>query len=491
MPGIGIGIKHARPVYRRSARPHSDAELSGNHLSLPAVSGTSYARDAFARTSGWGEVGEAFDVEVQAITDDGAALQSSGPDGRQLLGTPWLRVIEATDDPMRILLVAPQPYLQDRGTPLAVDHLLRVLSARGDRIDLLTYHEGRDVEHANVTIHRIRPPRFVRGIRPGFSWKKLICDLYLAAAAVRLARRNRYQVIHAIEEGAYIALVVGRLFGVRYIYDMDSSLGDQLIEAYPFLRVLRPVFNMLERVVARRAAVVVPVCSALAANVARHGPKRQVILRDVSLLGEPEQSREAVRVELGVRGHLVLYVGNLEPYQGIDLLIDSFAIVAAQDGDAELAIVGGASDDIARYRRMAEHRGIGGRVHFAGPRPVSALADYLSAADVLVSPRIKGNNTPMKVYSYLHVGRPVVATALPTHTQVLDSDVALLAEPTPQAFADAVLRLLGDPELRAQLSDAGKALVEQKYSFPAFERTLNDLYSWLEAGNSGGGRITA
>lgn len=386
---------------------------------------------------------------------------------------------------MRILLLAPQPFLQDRGTPLAVNHLLRVLSARGDRIDLLTYHEGRDVAHPNVTIHRIRPPRFIHDIRPGFSWKKLICDVYMAAAALRLARRHRYDLIHAVEEGVFIALLVGRLFGVRYIYDMDSSLGEQLIDAYPALRVFRRVFNWLERLAARQAAVVLPVCSALAATVARHGPKRQVILHDVSLLREPEQSREAVRVALGVRGQLVMYVGNLEAYQGIDLLLDSFAIVAAQTGDAELAIVGGASKDIARYRQQAEGRGIGGRVHFLGPRPVSALADYLSAADVLVSPRIRGNNTPMKVYSYLHVGRPVVATALPTHTQVLDSDVAVLAEPKPQAFAAAMLRLLRDPELRAQLSDAGKALVERKYSFPVFERTLNDVYSWLETGNGG------
>lgn len=386
---------------------------------------------------------------------------------------------------MRILLLAPQPFLQDRGTPLAVNHLLRVLSARGDRVDVVTYHEGRDVEHANVDIHRIAPPRFVRNIRPGFSWKKLLCDFYLAAAAVRLARRHRYDIIHAVEEGVYLALVLGRLFRVRYIYDMDSSLSDQLIEAYPLLRVLRPMFDGLERLAARRAVAILPVCSALAANVARHGPKRQVVLHDVSLLGEPEQSRESVRGSLGVRGPLVMYVGNLEAYQGIDLLVDSFAIVAAQTDDAELAIVGGAPDDIARYRRKAESRGISKRVHFLGPRPVSALADYLGAADVLVSPRTRGNNTPMKVYSYLDVGRPVVATALPTHTQVLDSNVALLAEPTPEAFAAAMVRVLRDPELRDRLAEAGKALIEKEYSFPVFERTLNDLYSWLETGDGG------
>ena len=62
----------------------------------------------------------------------------------------------------------------------------------------------------------------------------------------------------------------------------------------------------------------------------------------------------------------------------------------------------------------------------------------MAQADVLVSPRTKGANTPMKVYSYLDSGVAVLATRLPTHTQVMNDETALLAEPTPEDFSSVV-----------------------------------------------------
>ena len=58
---------------------------------------------------------------------------------------------------------------------------------------------------------------------------------------------------------------------------------------------------------------------------------------------------------------------------------------------------------------------------------------------MLVSPRIAGTNTPLKLYAYLKTGKPIVATDLPTHTQVLTSQTALLAPPDPRAFGQALL----------------------------------------------------
>ena len=85
---------------------------------------------------------------------------------------------------MRILLLAPQPFYEDRGTPIAVALVLKVLSERGARVDVVTYHEGRDVDLAHVALHRIPRLPFVRGIRPGLSWKKLVCDVFVLLAAL-------------------------------------------------------------------------------------------------------------------------------------------------------------------------------------------------------------------------------------------------------------------------------------------------------------------
>lgn len=176
-----------------------------------------------------------------------------------------------------------------------------------------------------------------------------------------------------------------------------------------------------------------------------------------------------------------MYVGNLEQYQGIDLLLESFALVTERSEQTDLVIVGGQTSDIRKYQEKVRGLGIEGRVSFLGPKPVPELGEYLSQADVLVSPRIMGNNTPMKIYSYLGSGKPIVATDLPTHTQVLNSGVAILAEPNREAFATAILCLTEDRQLRETVGEAGRRLLEDRYSYTVFKEKFNSLFDWLEA----------
>jgi len=86
----------------------------------------------------------------------------------------------------------------------------------------------------------------------------------------------------------------------------------------------------------------------------------------------------------------------------------------------------------------------------------------------------------MKIYSYLQSGQAILATNLPTHTQVLTPDVARLAPPEPRPFADAMRYLMDNPVARKQLADRAALLAKEQYSLPVFARTANELYQWLE-----------
>ena len=188
-----------------------------------------------------------------------------------------------------------------------------------------------------------------------------------------------------------------------------------------------------------------------------------------------------LRAELGISNLLLMYVGNLEAYQGIDLLLESFALTLQQHNQLDLVIIGGETSDIQKYQNFAQHLGILDNVHFLGAKPVEHLAMYLSQADMLVSPRTKGKNTPMKLYSYLDSGKALLATDLPTHTQVVDSQVAMLAKPNAEDFSGGMLSLVADKNLRLRLGSAGKNLIEQKHTYTAFSKKLTSLYDWLES----------
>jgi glycosyltransferase involved in cell wall biosynthesis len=175
---------------------------------------------------------------------------------------------------------------------------------------------------------------------------------------------------------------------------------------------------------------------------------------------------------------MVLYVGNLEHYQGIDLLLESVASVP-RDLPFGLVVAGGTDQAIALYKNKAAQLGVGDRVRFAGAKPFGKLPYYLAQADILVSPRIKGENTPMKIYSYLASGSPVLATNILSHTQVLDSSSAMLVDANASAMAAGLTQLVENPALREEIGRAGKTLATERYSLAAYKHKLREGYSRL------------
>jgi glycosyltransferase involved in cell wall biosynthesis len=390
---------------------------------------------------------------------------------------------------LRVLVLAPHPFFIDRGTPIDLGLVLRAFSLRGDAVDLVCYSEGEDVSLPNLRIHRIPARSIFRlsGMRPGFSLRKVLADWFLFRAADRLMRANRYDVIHAGEEAVFIARWLGRRHRVPYVYDLDSSVAQQMVEKMPWLRPFGGIFNALERGAIRGALGCLPVCNALGDLCRDQGARDVEVLHDITLLDEEElehyrtHPRAPLRKELGVTGTLAMYVGNLEPYQGVDLLLNAMALAAPSDPTLHLAVAGGRADDIAKAKRRIQGTPAEKQVHFLGPRPVTDLARLLLQADLLVAPRIRGLNTPMKVFSYLHTGRCVLATDLPTHTQVLTPEVCALAPANPEGFAECLLRLSADPERRERLGAAGRRYVLEHHSFDAYRARFDRFYGRISA----------
>lgn len=274
-----------------------------------------------------------------------------------------------------------------------------------------------------------------------------------------------------------------RYFGIPYAYDLDSSIAQQMVESRPGLSGLARGFDGLEATLIREALVTFPVCNALADLCRSRGAERVVTLHDISQLEEPGAPRSGeLRREFGITEDqtLVLYTGNFEPYQGVELLLEAFSVAASSDTGLRLLLIGGNAGHVRTVCARIEALGLSEIAFAPGPRPFEHLGRYLADADILACPRIRGVNTPMKVFPYLHSGRPVVATRLPTHTQLLTDDEAMLAPATPAGFADALVELAGDPERRTALGAAGQAFVERHHTYEAHRDRLNAAYDWIE-----------
>jgi glycosyltransferase involved in cell wall biosynthesis len=250
-------------------------------------------------------------------------------------------------------------------------------------------------------------------------------------------------------------------------------------------RMVKAAFRWMEDVVVRSADAVIAICPSLVETVRQIDPGANVELientaesHDVEGI-EPSEVNE-LKGRLGLEGkRVVLYIGTFESYQGLDLLLGAMAALAAGKDDAALVLVGGKPEQVEEQQRGAERLGIKSACRFTGQVPHGQVAAYLKLADVLVSPRTAGTNTPLKIFSYLRSGIPIVATDLYTHTQVLNPEVSMLVPPEPEPLAAAITRLLDDPELRASLAAAALRLSEEKYSYSLYVEKTRRVFDRL------------
>ena len=180
---------------------------------------------------------------------------------------------------MRILMIAPEPFFEPRGTPFSEFHRIRALTTLGHQVDLVTYPIGQDVTMPGLRVIRSLRPPFVHRVKIGPSFAKLPLDALLTLTAIRQAFSGRYDAIHSHEEGGVIGVLLSALLRVPHLYDMHSSLPQQLTNfAFTGSPLIRRVFLAIERLMIRRSRVVIVICPSLEETVRAIEPKAQVVL---------------------------------------------------------------------------------------------------------------------------------------------------------------------------------------------------------------------
>ncbi len=379
---------------------------------------------------------------------------------------------------MKYLFLAPQPFLRERGTPLRARNILTALGELGHEVDLLCYPFGEPARLPHVRILRSARVPGVRDVGIGPSFAKLLLDLPFALRGTALALARGYDAIQAVEEAGLFAWIPARLRRRPLVYQMDSWISEQLVfSGFATRGPALALARRLERIAMRSAALVITVGPDHAEQVRRLAPRTAVLILPDTPPDErfqpDEEGARRWRERLGLSaGPCVVYTGNLEPYQGVDLLVGAAGRLAEDWPALRVVVVGGRPDQIERLRASARELGAGSVCVFAGSLPPSEMPAFLTLADVLVSPRCRGRNPPMKIYHYLQTGRPLLATRVPTHTQVLHDGIAQLAEPDPAALANALRDLLADPALARQLAAAAREEFDRRYSWPRFRERL-------------------
>jgi glycosyltransferase involved in cell wall biosynthesis len=389
---------------------------------------------------------------------------------------------------MKALVIAPQPFFTPRGTPFSVYYRSSVLSELGVEMDLLTYGQGEDVDLPGVRIVRIPAFNWLGKVKTGPSALKLFLDIFMLVWTIAMLLRRRYDFVHAHEEAVFYCRWLKPVFRFKMIYDMHSSLPQQL-DNFEFTksRLIKKTFKSLEDSSLRAADAVITICPDLSDYVIgllgddpKHFLIENSIFDPVRLANHPNNAAAVEKpAELPANKKIVIYAGTFERYQGLDLLIPAFVLVRKAVPDAFLLMVGGDDHQVTSMCELATEAGLTDDVLFTGRVPQHLAKHYNSVADVLTSPRSAGTNTPLKVYEQLASGKPLVATRIYSHTQVLSDEDTFLVEPNVDDMARGIIEALSDPALVRLKVASARDLYERNYSRPAYVGKMKRLLELL------------
>jgi glycosyltransferase involved in cell wall biosynthesis len=370
---------------------------------------------------------------------------------------------------MKILMIAPEPFFEPRGTPFSEYFRIKALCRSGHKVDLVTYPIGEDKDINGLRIFRSFKPPLIKSVKTGPSAAKLLLDFFLFFKAWGRLCRGKYDVIHTHEEANIMGAFFSKISGVPHLYDMHSSLVQQM-NNFQFTRskVIVSFFRFIEKISLKNSKSTIVICKALYDYAAKITDSKKLTIIENFIDDTPAELDAAklnrIKEEIGSHNNkIIMYTGTLETYQGIPLLIDAMKHL---DKDFRLVLIGGKNEQVNEVKKRATEEALEERILVLGRREPQDIPYYLKAAHVLVSPRILGTNIPLKVYSYLKSGIPLVATDLYTHTQSINKDIAFLVEPKPEKFAQGI-RDAVSPKGK-QISEKAGEFCRENYSYERY-----------------------
>ncbi|WP_306534233.1 glycosyltransferase family 4 protein [Geobacter sp.] len=377
-------------------------------------------------------------------------------------------------------MVAPTPFFADRGCHVRIYEEARALMARGHQVRIATYHLGRDMP--GITTDRtVRVPWYSK-LAAGPSWHKPYLDILLFFTALRAARRMKPDLIHAhLHEGAFFGVFLKMLLGVPLLFDCQGSLTGELAD-HGFARegsLLYRFFAGLEGWINRNAdAIVTSSGSGRDDLVGKWGvPPRKVtpLMDGVDTAFFRPYPRDEVRRRLGIAPDvpLVVYLGVLNRYQGIDLLLSAMVILKSQGRPVRFLVMGFPEEG---YREKARELGVADMVTFTGRIDYGKAPAYLSAGDMAVSPKVSLTEANGKLFNYMACGLPTLAFDTPVNREILGETGVYARYGDAEDLAARIGDLAADPRRRRELARLVRQRAEGEHSWQARGKQLEELY---------------
>jgi glycosyltransferase involved in cell wall biosynthesis len=365
-----------------------------------------------------------------------------------------------------------------------IHSLSELLASFGHKIfviDFSTFNRGKTVE--NLISLRTEELRFngrarcntsITLIRPGVIKAPFIdrasafVTHYLAIENVIRTNKIDAIVLYSVPTNGYQVIRLAKKYGIPVVF---RSI-DILYQLVPSKILRRPTF-CLETWVYKNSDKIMTLSPKLSEYVIRMKAKKDKV--ELLLFGvdldkfNPNVESGSVRKRFGIAKDdlVVLFVGTLFEFSGLDLYLEQFHQVVEQFPNVQLLIVGGGAL-FERLKKRTLELGLSKNVKFTGFQPFNLIPQFINLSDICINPfRLTGATReiiPGKILQYLACGKPVLATPLPGMTTQLRGAQHGILYSQISKFAQNTIKLLKDKKLASELGRRGHQYVVENHN---------------------------
>ena len=381
---------------------------------------------------------------------------------------------------LQVLVIAPTPFFGDRGCHVRIYEEVQSLARLGVQSHIVTYPTGRDL--SDVRIERASQLPGVQAQDLGPSLSRPLLDIGVLFAADRLIRRVQPDLIHGhLHEGIAIGSVLRTLHRIPLIADLQGSLTSELVDHGMFGAdsLVAAVSRHIERWLVRRPnRILISAVSGFSLlteqGVARHRISGLPDGVDVEKFFPQPPDPDLVS-QLRLEGkRVVVFLGVLTAYQGVDLLLDVAPIVAKFVPNVHFLILGYPNEEF--YRNKVSEMGLGEIVSFPGRIDYSDARRWLSLGEVAVSFKSSPTEANGKLLNYMACGLPVVASDTLVNRELLGEQGLYVSLDSIDDIATKIIEVLGDRDRARAIGESLHRRAEQLYSWPALAVRLENIY---------------
>lgn len=385
---------------------------------------------------------------------------------------------------MRILMIAPTPFFADRGSHTQIYEEIKALQKLGHKIILCTYGLGRDLPGINI-IRCINMPWYEK-LSAGPSYTKMLILPFLTVTVIKTIRQFKPDIIHGhLHEGAVIARFCKLFFPrQKYLFDMQGSLTGECL-AHNFIKpngLMHKLMKFLEKRISNWFFVITQ-SEAMLSELRSMGASEDRIRNvkdgvDTDIF-RPKNFNPELANKFGIDQALprVLFMGLLEEYQGADLMIMAFGIIAKKVPLTQFIIIG--FPNIEKYQKMSADEGIKQNVRFLGRIKYEDLPEYLSLSEIAIAPKIATTEGDGKIYNYMAMGMVTIAFDRSVSREIL-GDAGIFAEfGRAESLAEKIVWAIEHPEECRALGKKARERAIANLSWDAVGRRIDEVYKKL------------